>query len=67
MDMLYDLLPDFQRFVWKQQFHNATIDLIRGEDRSNKKELFFADMRALLSPTTMLSIYQSMTPELLSA
>lgn len=43
-DMWEDVIPDFDQKVWEWQFVNATIDLIRGEDRGNKKELYMSDM-----------------------
>jgi hypothetical protein len=38
------LVPSFDRKVREWQFVNATIDLIRGEDLSNKKELYLEDL-----------------------
>lgn len=42
------LLPSFRRKAWEWQFINANIDLIRGENRSNKKELYIQDLEQYL-------------------
>lgn len=43
-----DLLPGFQEQLWEWQFKNAAIDLIRGEARPNKKELYFNGVKDFL-------------------
>lgn len=42
------LLPSFRSKAWEWQFINANIDLIRGENRSNKKELYIQDLQQYL-------------------
>ncbi|MDR2415434.1 MAG: DUF4012 domain-containing protein [Candidatus Peribacteria bacterium] len=39
-NLLATLLPEFTQKTRERQFINASIDLIRGESRSNKKELY---------------------------
>jgi hypothetical protein len=39
-NLLVELLPEFNQNTRERQFINASIDLIRGEARSNKKELY---------------------------
>jgi hypothetical protein len=39
-NLLAELLPEFTQKAREWQFLNASIDLIRGESRSNKKELY---------------------------
>lgn len=38
------LLPGFTEKVWEWQFLNASVDLIRGELRGNKKELYIKEV-----------------------
>jgi len=37
-ELISYLLPSFRSKSWEWQFLNANVDLIRGEDKSNKKE-----------------------------
>lgn len=39
-DLISLLFPGFEKKMRERQFINATIDLIRGEEQSNKKELY---------------------------
>ena len=43
-NLLEELLPWFQDKMREWQFINASIDIIRGEERGNKKELYIAEV-----------------------
>ena len=43
-NLLEDLLPGFQDKMREWQFVNASIDIIRGEIRGNKKELYISEV-----------------------
>lgn len=43
-NLLVGLLPWFHEKMWEWQFVNASIDLIRGEVRSNKKEIYISEV-----------------------
>ena len=43
-NLLEDLLPWFSDKMREWQFINASIDIIRGEDRGNKKELYISEV-----------------------
>jgi len=43
-NLLEELLPWFSDKMRERQFINASIDIIRGEDRGNKKELYIAEV-----------------------
>ena len=43
-NLLEELLPWFSDKMREWQFINASIDIIRGEDRGNKKELYIAEV-----------------------
>ena len=43
-NLLTELLPWFQDKMREWQFVNASIDIIRGEDRWNKKEIYIAEV-----------------------
>ena len=43
-NLLEDLLPWFSDKMREWQFINASIDIIRGEDRGNKKEIYIAEV-----------------------
>ena len=43
-NLLVELLPWFHEKMWEWQFVNASIDIIRWEVRSNKKELYIAEV-----------------------
>jgi hypothetical protein len=47
-DLLTKILPSLQEKLWEWQFANASIDLIRGESRSGKKELYVRDSLGFL-------------------
>lgn len=65
-ELLTYLLPNFRNKAREWQFVNANIDLIRGEARSNKKELYIADLEkylkqnALKLATSTLNNFQSL-------
>ena len=46
--MITKILPWMQEKLWEWQFANASIDLIRWEARSGKKELYLEDFSRLL-------------------
>lgn len=48
-EMIAELLPSFRNIAWKWQFINANIDIIRGEERSNKKEIYIQDLEGYLA------------------
>ncbi len=54
-ELISYLLPSFREKSREWQFVNANIDLIRGEDKSNKKELYIKDLEAYLK-TNALSL-----------
>jgi hypothetical protein len=61
-DMWEDVIPGFEQKAREWQFVNATIDLIRGEDRTHKKELYMEDMTTYFEEhrtALMLSVLQS--------
>ena len=43
-NLLTELLPGFQDKMREWQFVNASIDIIRGEDRWNKKEIYISEV-----------------------
>ncbi len=43
-DMFEEIIPDLQRKIRERQFVNASIDLIRGEVRNHKKELYLNEV-----------------------
>ena len=43
-NLLEELLPGFSDKMREWQFMNASIDIIRGEERGNKKELYIAEV-----------------------
>jgi hypothetical protein len=47
-ELISQLLPSFRSKARERQFINANIDIIRGENRSNKKELYIADLQKYL-------------------
>lgn len=65
-ELLTHLLPNFRNKARERQFINANIDIIRGENRSNKKELYIADLEqylkknALKLATSTLNNFQNM-------
>lgn len=65
-ELISELLPSFRNKAREWQFINANIDIIRGENRSNKKELYIADLQkylksnALKLATATLNNFQSM-------
>ncbi len=66
-ELISYLLPSFRSKAREWQFLNANVDLIRGEDRSNKKEFYIKDIQAYLKENT-LSLAKAMinnTQELL--
>lgn len=46
--LISELLPSFRSKAREWQFVNANIDIIRGENRSNKKELYIKDLNTYL-------------------
>lgn len=61
------LLPSFRSKSWEWQFLNANVDLIRGENKSNKKEFYVKDIQNYLKENA-LSLAKAMinnTQELL--
>ncbi len=42
--LLSDLIPWFEEKTRERQFTNASVDLIRGEKKSNKKEMYLKDV-----------------------
>ncbi len=53
------LLPDFKKVTWRRQFQNASIDLIRDDYAPNKKELYFKDTNAIISPLWLIRMGMS--------
>ena len=47
-ELISQLFPSFRSKAREWQFINANIDIIRGENRSNKKELYIADLQKYL-------------------
>lgn len=52
-ELISYLLPSFREKSREWQFVNANIDLIRGEDKSNKKELYIKDLEAYLKANAL--------------
>ena len=44
-DALEKIIPGFTDKIWEWQFFNASVDLIRGEVRGNKKELYIKEVK----------------------
>ena len=66
-ELISYLLPSFRSKSWEWQFLNANVDLIRGEDKSNKKEFYIKDIQNYLKENA-LSLAKAMinnTQELL--
>ncbi len=57
-EMVNFLLPAFKNIAWEWQFINANIDLIRGENRSNKKEIYIQSLEDYLK-THLLSLLKN--------
>lgn len=47
-ELISYLIPSFRSKAWEWQFLNANVDLIRGEDRSNKKEFYIKGLESYL-------------------
>lgn len=52
-ELISYLLPSFRSKAREWQFLNANVDLIRGEDRSNKKEYYIKDIQAYLQENAL--------------
>lgn len=52
-ELISYLLPSFRSKARERQFVNANIDIIRGENRSNKKELYIADLEKYLKSNAL--------------
>lgn len=48
-DMFSDLLPGFEEQLRRRQYINATVDLIRGEERRWKKDIYLASLEEYLA------------------
>jgi hypothetical protein len=44
-DALEKIIPGFSDKIWERQFFNASVDLIRGEVRGNKKEMYIKEVK----------------------
>lgn len=52
-ELISYLLPSFRSKAREWQFLNANVDLIRGEDRSNKKEFYIKDIQNYLKENAL--------------
>lgn len=52
-ELITYLLPSFRSKAREWQFLNANVDLIRGEDRSNKKEYYIKDIQSYLKENAL--------------
>jgi len=44
-DLFEEIMPGFTEKIWERQFVNASVDLIRGEERGNKKEIYIQEIK----------------------
>jgi hypothetical protein len=55
------LVPSLQVQLWKRQFINAAVDLIRGNDTWFKKQLYMDEIRHYLSQNNILFLWQAIS------
>ena len=67
-NLLEFLLPGFTQQIWECQFVNASIDLIRGENRGNKKEQYIAEVNNFFTQNqwTIVRNFINRLPEVLA-
>lgn len=58
-DTLVQLIPSLQSQLWRWQFVNAAVDLIRGHDGSFKKELYMQELTTYLDTNKLSLITQT--------
>lgn len=51
-DLLERIMPSIRYKIWEWQFVNAAVDIIRGESRSNKKELYIDEVNRFFKDNT---------------
>lgn len=51
-DLLERIVPSIKYKIWERQFVNAAVDIIRGESRSNKKELYIDEVNSFFTANT---------------
>lgn len=44
-DTIEEIFPGFREIIWERQFLNASVDLLRGEVRGNKKEIYTKEVK----------------------
>ena len=52
-DLLERIVPSISYKIWEWQFVNAAVDIIRGESRSNKKELYIDEVNNFFKDNTI--------------
>ncbi len=48
-DTIEQIIPWFREKIWEWQFLNASVDLLRGEIRWNKKEMYIKEVKAFFA------------------
>ena len=66
--MFVRLLPTLQEQLWARQYSNATVDLVRGEQRRGKKEYYLASLEEYINEHrgTLLQEFWKQLPDLLA-
>lgn len=67
-DFMEYIIPRFQEIARERQFINASIDLIRGEERANKKEKYIQEVKDFFAnnKTTILKNTVNLLPDILN-
>jgi len=65
--MFVRLLPKLQEQLWTRQYSNATVDLVRGEQRRGKKEYYLSSLEDYITEHrfALLQEFWKHLPELL--
>ena len=65
--MFVRLLPKLQEQLWSRQYSNATVDLVRGEQRRGKKEYYLSSLQDYLAEhrVTLAQEFWKQLPDLL--
>ncbi|AHB40878.1 hypothetical protein P148_SR1C00001G0063 [candidate division SR1 bacterium RAAC1_SR1_1] len=48
-DTIEEIIPGFREKIWEWQFLNASVDLLRGEIRGNKKEMYIQEVKSFFA------------------
>lgn len=60
-DALTTLIPSLQEQLWRWQFINAAVDLIRGHDASFKKEIYMKELTTYIDTNKVFLITQAVS------